>query len=156
MRPRRGRCDVGGQQLFQRCQVTGLRGSDKRRDESPLLAATDPSATAAGEMGAGTSDELPGVRLREGEQVRDLSVWVIERFPEHVRRALGGGQSSHEDEHRAFERFALFRVARRISSAVDPFGEPGSDGRLATSASGIGNVESQAPGGRVQETQRDP
>jgi hypothetical protein len=89
--------DIRGQEPFQRYQVSGLRGSDKRRDESPLIAGADPSATATGDMSAGTGHELPGIRLGEREQVRDLSVWVIEPFPEHVRRSLRGRQSFHED-----------------------------------------------------------
>ena len=83
-------CDIAREQLLQRSEITGLRGSGERRNEPPVIARADWIGTAAEETSAGPGHELPRVRLGQRKQTCDLAVWVVEGFPEHVSRALGG------------------------------------------------------------------
>lgn len=53
---------MSSEELFERCEISGLRGVDESVDESLLLDGADLPATFAGETHAGTGDELPQLR----------------------------------------------------------------------------------------------
>ena len=56
---------TGSEQLFERCEIAGLRSADEGIEQSLVLSGTDGPAMSAAETAAGTGDELPGVRLAQ-------------------------------------------------------------------------------------------
>ena len=59
--------DIGGEQVFEGCDVSGLRSSEERVEETLLLGGADGPAMLAHETPAGTGDELPSVHLTQCE-----------------------------------------------------------------------------------------
>ena len=60
---------MSSEELFERCEISGLCGVDESVGESLLLGGADLAARFAGEVEAGTGDELAGVRLARREHV---------------------------------------------------------------------------------------
>jgi hypothetical protein len=60
---------MSSEELFERCEISGLCGVDEGVDESLLLGGAGLPARFAGEAQAGTGDELPGVCFARREHV---------------------------------------------------------------------------------------
>ena len=60
---------MSSEELFERCEISGLRGVDESVDESLLLDGAHLPATFAAETQAGPGDELSRVCLARREHV---------------------------------------------------------------------------------------
>ena len=109
-----------------------------------MLGGTDPPAMVAAETAAGTGDELPGIRLAQREDLRDVPVRVVERFPKHVGGSFSRRQLLQEHAHRGLERFTSLGVERGIGCGVDRVDKPWTDVRLAAGTSGLHDVDRES------------
>jgi hypothetical protein len=143
--------DIGGEQLLERCELSRPRSGVEGVEQSLLLAGADRPATFGGETAAGTRDELPGVRLVQREELRDLPVRVIERLSKHIGGPFGGTQALQEHPDRGFERFASLDVGRGIGFGVGRFEAPRADLRLASGTGGLDDVDRESRRRRGEE-----
>jgi hypothetical protein len=79
---------MSSEELFERSEVSGLRGVDESVDESLLFGGADLPARFAGEVDAGAADELLGVCLARHEHICDLPVRVGSRTLHGARSRL--------------------------------------------------------------------
>src|SRR5438128_1493701 len=79
-----GRDNILSEEPLQSGHVCLLRGSDKGVKKAPLLARTDGCASAIGDVFTRTGDELADVCFLHLQDVRDLTVGVIECFAQNI------------------------------------------------------------------------
>ncbi|MBE1583051.1 hypothetical protein H4W80_001309 [Nonomuraea angiospora] len=96
---------------------------------------------------AGPADELAYGRFVEVDDAGDLPVGVVERLPQHVGGAFGGGEPFQEQQHGELQGLGAFGAEAGVGAGVDGFGQPRAEMGLAADAGGPGGVDRQ-PGGR--------
>jgi hypothetical protein len=90
----------------------------------------DGHASGIGDALPGASHYLPRVGLFESEDVRDVAVRVVERFPEDVGGSFGATQPFNQQQNSRRQRLASFRCDPGIGAGIGWLGVPGSDVRL--------------------------
>jgi hypothetical protein len=138
---------IGGEQPFERGEISSLGGVDERVEESLGWAALTCLRRSPARWRRRAGGELPGVCLADREHFGDLPVGVVERFAEHVGGSFDGRPVLEEHEHRAVERFGALRAVREVGLDVDRLGEPRADVGLASCSGRLGDVDRESSRG---------
>src|SRR3954451_5125856 len=108
-----------------------------------MVRGADLAATIAREMHPRTGDELPGIGLGQAEHLRDLPMWVVEPFAEHVSSALDRRQLLEQHKRALLEGVATLYMQRRIRAYVDCVGHRCANMGLTAGSSGLDDVDRQ-------------
>ena len=73
---------------FQPCEISLLGRGDERFKKTSLLGRTYRRTTPVADMLASSGNQLAGIRFFELQNFGNLSVGVVERFPENIRCPL--------------------------------------------------------------------
>ena len=74
----------------------------------------------SGEVLPRAGHELTSVGFFESKNVRDLAVWVVERFPKHVRGSFRRRELFQQYQNRECQCLAPFRFRRGVSRSYPP------------------------------------
>ena len=77
-----------------------------------------PSATALHDVLSRTGNELSRFDFAHLEDLGDLPVWMVERFPKDIRSSLGRSKLFEKQEHRELQRLSELRAQRWIRAGV--------------------------------------
>lgn len=110
------RDDVRGEQALELGEIAGLRRGNERMEEAALLGAADACSPSIRDVLSCAGDELARVGLFDVENLRNLAIWVVEGFAQHVRGAFR--RASRSSSRRTASSSASARSAPNPGSAL--------------------------------------
>jgi hypothetical protein len=142
------------QEIFETGDVAMSSGCDERVEKTPVIGRTRGHPSDVRDVVPGSSHHLPRIGLFEPKEIRDITVWIVERFPKDVRGSFGGRQLFQQQENATRQCLTSFRFQPRVGAGVDWFGQPGSDVVLSARARGLQDVDRESRGRGNEERQR--
>ena len=107
---------------------------DERVEKTSLLGRTRGHSSAIGDVLPGASHHLPRVGLFKPKDVRDITIWIVERLPKDVGSSFGGRQLFQQQQNPKRQCLASFRSQSRVGAGIDWFRQPGPDGTHVSEA----------------------
>jgi hypothetical protein len=124
--------------------------------EAFLIVVADACSPSIRDMLACAGDELTRVGLFDAKHLRNLFIWVVEGFAQHVRGAFRRRERFEQHEDGELQRLAALGAQSGIGARIDWFGKPRPDVRFVTRARGLQHVDGEARCGRGEERLRIP
>ena len=124
--------------------VSRVGGRHERIEKTSSLGGIRGHPSAIRDVLPSATHHLPRVGLFKPEDVRDVAVWVIERFSKNVGCSLRRRQFLQQQQDPCLEPLGSFRSQARISVGIGSFRQPGSDVRLSPRACRLHDVDRQS------------
>jgi len=107
---------------------------DESAEKTSLLGRSCGHRSAIGDALPGARHHLPRVGFFKPKDVRDITIWIVERLPEDVGSSFGGRQLFQQQQNPKRQCLASFRSQSRVGAGIDWFRQPGPDGTHVSEA----------------------
>src|SRR4051812_9460696 len=122
-------------------EVSFLCCGDERLEKTSFLVRTHTLATSICNMLASPGHQLAGACFFQLQNVRDLSIRIVECFPKNIGGSLRRREFLEQQQDGEFQGLAAFCSQQRVGSRIYWFRKPRPDIRLVACTRGLTDVD---------------